>query len=64
MFRAEFQRRYRAELAKPPQSELVDQLVTLAREGPLTLLYGARDEQRNEAVVLRSLIEARLAARS
>ena len=60
----EFQRRYRTELARPPQSGLVDQLVTLARQGPLTLLFGARDEERNEAVVLRSLIEERLTARS
>jgi len=60
----EFQRRYRIELTRPPQSELVDELVTLARQGPLTLLYGARDEERNQAVVLRSLIEERLAARS
>lgn len=57
----EFQQRYRAELARPPQSDLVDELVALARQGPLTLLYGARDEERNQAVVLRSLIEERLA---
>jgi len=60
----EFQRRYRTELARPPQRGLVDQLVTLAGQGPLTLLFGARDEERNEAVVLRSLIEERLTARS
>jgi uncharacterized protein YeaO (DUF488 family) len=58
----EFERRYRAELTGPPQRDLLDQLVELARQGPVTLLYGARDEQRNQAVVLRSVIEERLAA--
>lgn len=59
---AEFQRRYRAELGRPPQSELLDQLVGLARQGPLTLLYSARDEERNQAVVLRSVLEEHLRA--
>ena len=60
----EFERRYRAELEQTPQRRLLDQLAALAREGPVTLLYGARDEERNQAVVLRSVVEERLAARS
>jgi uncharacterized protein YeaO (DUF488 family) len=59
---AEFQRRYRAELEREPQRGLVEQLVTLARRGPVTLLYGARDEEHNQAAVLRSVIEERLRA--
>lgn len=56
----EFQRRYRAELKRPPQRELLEQLVELARQGPLTLLYGAKDRERNQAVALRSVIEEHL----
>ena len=58
----EFRERYRAELAASPRRELVDQLAGLARRGPLTLLYGARDEEHNQAVVLRELLEERLQA--
>jgi uncharacterized protein YeaO (DUF488 family) len=57
----EFQVRYRAELRQPQASAQLAELVQLARKGPLTLLYGAKDEQHNEAVVLRSVLERRLA---
>jgi len=53
----EFQRRYREELEQPFRRELLSQLAELAQHGPLTLLYGARDEERNQAVVLRALLE-------
>ncbi len=47
---AEFKRRYRAELGK--NQEQVAQLRAEMKKGPVTLVYGARDEQHNEAVVL------------
>lgn len=50
----EFRRRYEAELST--KSELVSELRELAKKGPLTLLYGARDEARNQAVVLREVL--------
>lgn len=50
----EFRRRYRAELKR--KAELVDELRAIARAGPLTLVYAARDELHNEAVVLRDAI--------
>lgn len=50
----EFRERYRAELAT--RSEILDELRALARNGPLTLVYGARDELHNDAVVLRELL--------
>ncbi|MEI9814293.1 MAG: DUF488 domain-containing protein [Acidobacteriota bacterium] len=50
----EFQKRYRAELKENTDSVL--ELKREAESGPLTLLYGARDEQHNEAVVLRSIL--------
>jgi uncharacterized protein YeaO (DUF488 family) len=46
---AEFRRRYREELAANPA---VETLRKLAAEGPLTLVYGAKDEAHNDAVVL------------
>ena len=51
---AEFQRRYRAELAGR-QAEL-DQLTALAAKGVVTLIYGARDQAHNEAVVIRQVL--------
>jgi uncharacterized protein YeaO (DUF488 family) len=50
----EFRRRYVAELAK--QSELVGALRSLARHGRLTLVYAARDDRHNNAVVLRDVL--------
>ncbi len=51
---AEFERRYRAELAA--HDEKLDELRRRAREGTLTLVYGARDEEHNDAVVLAELV--------
>lgn len=56
----EFQRRYREELSAPEQQALLDDLASRAREGALTLLYGARDTEHNEAVVLQELLNWRL----
>lgn len=51
----EFQRRYRLELAdnQPAWQPLLE----AARQGPITLLYSARDAERNSALVLRSFLE-------
>jgi len=50
----EFRQRYRKELK---ENDAVDQLVDLLREkDPITLLYGAKDEQHNQAVVLADFI--------
>jgi uncharacterized protein YeaO (DUF488 family) len=53
----EFQRRYAVELEH--HGELMDELVRLARQGTLTLIFGARDEEHNDAVVLRELLLGR-----
>lgn len=60
----EFRRRYKTELRGQRQQELLDQLAELAQKGPVTLLYGARDEQRNQAVVLREVLQERLRERA
>lgn len=60
-----FSEEYRAELADGAGSTALDRLVELARSAPrVTLLYGAKDEHVNHAVVLRDALQARLAARS
>lgn len=55
----EFRRRYLLELEGRP--EAWQPLWEAARRGSLLLLYAARDEERNNAVVLRDLLLARLA---
>ena len=50
----EFARRYRAELDGKP--EALQSLVEAAESGPVTLVYGARDREHNQAVVLRDYL--------
>ncbi|NNU59456.1 DUF488 domain-containing protein [Ochrobactrum soli] len=51
----EFQKRYHREL----QNKLPDltALVDKAGDAPLTLLYGAKDEEHNQAVVLHEFLQ-------
>jgi uncharacterized protein YeaO (DUF488 family) len=52
----EFAHRYRAELEhKVP---VLEPLLDALREGDITLVYAARDGQRNNAVVLKAFLEA------
>lgn len=53
----EFRRRYRAELRRPAQAKIVHQLAEQARSKTITLLYGAADQDHNQAVVLKDLLE-------
>lgn len=57
-----FRRRYRAELKRQP--EAVAQLQALARKGRITLVFGARDERHNQAVVLNDLLGSRSVKRA
>lgn len=50
----EFQRRYGAELQR--NADQLELLLLESRKGPVTLLYGAKDELHNEAVVLQRLL--------
>ncbi len=50
----EFKSRYRAELRK--NGEHLTVLKQAVSKGPSTLLYGAKDEEHNEAVVLLDLL--------
>jgi uncharacterized protein YeaO (DUF488 family) len=56
---SEFQRRYVAELDRPDARSAMQMLADKAQHGPVTLVYGARDQEHNEAVVLQQLIERR-----
>jgi uncharacterized protein YeaO (DUF488 family) len=58
-----FKRRYRAELAAPERAVLLDDLVVRAGNGTVTLIYAARDEHHNEAMVIAEKLKRRLAAR-
>jgi uncharacterized protein YeaO (DUF488 family) len=51
----EFRERYRKELKSNPA---VDQLRKIAAEGTTTLVYGAKDEAHNQAVVLAEVLKA------
>ncbi len=51
----DFVKRYRAEL-RDHTLELAE-LRSRARKAPLTLLFGARDSEHNEAVVLKEVLE-------
>ena len=56
---AEFQRRYKQELRAHP--ELVRDIAKRASHGTLTLVYGARDETHNDAVVLAAVVRSHMA---
>jgi uncharacterized protein YeaO (DUF488 family) len=50
----EFRSRYRTELEA--HREKLEELRARAREGPVTIVYAARDEQHNNAVALAELL--------
>jgi uncharacterized protein YeaO (DUF488 family) len=52
-----FQERYADELRH--HQDLLSELRGLARDGKLTLVYAARDEAHNDAVVLRRVLLGR-----
>lgn len=54
---SEFKKRYRAELAQK-QGQVTELQNMAAEHRTLTLLYGAKDEAHNQAVVLLDLLKA------
>jgi uncharacterized protein YeaO (DUF488 family) len=50
----EFQKRYRAELKGNPA---LSELKALSLQGDITLVYAAKDQLHNEAVVLQHILE-------
>ncbi len=55
-----FVRLYHEELALPPAADAAALLIERARKGTVTLLFAARDEAANNAVVLKEWLDARL----
>jgi uncharacterized protein YeaO (DUF488 family) len=53
----EFQSRYRKELRE--HKDAVKSLAQQCADGPVTLVYGAHDEEHNAAIVLKSVLERR-----
>ena len=53
----EFRRRYAAEIRD--HADPLAELRAAARKGPITLIFGARDEFHNDAVVLRDVLLGR-----
>jgi uncharacterized protein YeaO (DUF488 family) len=53
----EFRARYRKELAA--KRPLLDELAAQARDGKLTLVFGARDPVHNQAVVIKEVLEGK-----
>ena len=58
----EFRRRYHAELLAPDRSAALEALAQRARQGTITIVYGARDEQHNNAVALAEVLQTRTAS--
>jgi uncharacterized protein YeaO (DUF488 family) len=52
----EFRKRYTAELRRAELRETLHELTSLAKRGKVTLVYGARDEEHNQAIVLRDYL--------
>lgn len=52
----EFVKRYRNELKSPELRDKIRELAAKAKRGTVTLVYSARDEEHNNAVVFKDLI--------
>lgn len=55
----EFRKRYRAELQKPPASELLEQLRRRARKQQVTLVIGARNAEHANGAVIAEMIQGK-----
>ncbi len=53
----EFKKRYSKELEGPGVRELAGQIAARAESGAVTLLFGARDTEHNQAMALKEFIE-------
>jgi len=56
----EFQRRYVEELEDPEKTSQIEDLLERVRQGIATLVFAAKDEEKNNAVVLKHYLEQRL----
>lgn len=56
----EFRKRYLTELKRPEAAALLAELIEIARNRTVTLVYSAKDQQHNQAVVLMELLDRKL----
>lgn len=52
----EFTNRYKGELTE--KEDLVDHFLEIASEQPVTLLYAAKDEEHNHAIILKEFLNS------
>lgn len=52
----EFQKRYRSELLSEEQQTRLKELLAAAGKNDITLVYGAKDTEHNQALVLREVL--------
>lgn len=53
----EFRKCYLTELKRPEAASLLAELRKIASSGTLTLVYSAKDQEHNQAVVLKELLD-------
>jgi uncharacterized protein YeaO (DUF488 family) len=53
----EFRERYREELSSPDRRSILVTLADRSRWAPVTLVYGARDEEHNGALVVKEVLD-------
>ncbi|MBI4213694.1 MAG: DUF488 family protein [Chloroflexi bacterium] len=53
----EFRTKYRLELAAPQQRQLLEHVRELAIRETVTILYGTRDAEHNQAVIIAEALE-------
>ena len=56
----EFRHRYVEELEDPEKTSQIEDLLQRVRQGTATLVFAAKDEEKNNAVVLKHYLEQRL----
>jgi len=54
----EFRKRYKAELRRPEARAMLKEIATAAARGTVTLVYSAKDEEHNQAVVISEVLGA------
>ena len=54
----EFRKRYKAELRRPEAREMLKAISKAAARGTVTLVYSAKDEEHNQAVIISELLGA------
>lgn len=56
----QFSQMYQTELLQEPRSAYLQQLVKRAQEEKITLLYAAKDQEHNQALVLKRVLDEQM----